>query len=101
MKLWRAHPAITHQRTLPLGARSNRRVQPTQANVLLGMLRAARANRAPLGLPAIMGAGIAQHGAPFKEIRERGFQVENEMEDTADGAVASRHWLSFKPEGGE
>ena len=34
-----------------------------------------------------MRAGIAQHGARFKEIRDRGFQVENVMERSADGAV--------------
>jgi hypothetical protein len=62
------------------------------------MLRSARANRKALELPAIMRAGIAQHGARLKEIRDRGFQVENEMERTPDGVVFSRYWLRHDPE---
>src|SRR6185437_10796131 len=98
MSLWRNHPATPHQQDLPFGAKRNQRVQPTQADVLIGMLRTARANREPLELPDIMKAGIAQHGARLKEIRDRGFRVENEMERTADAAVLSRYWLTFDPE---
>jgi hypothetical protein len=75
-----------------------RRLQPTQADVLIGLMREARANRKPLELPTIMRAGIAQHGARFKEIRDQGFQVENEMERTGDGAIISRYWLRHDPE---
>jgi hypothetical protein len=62
------------------------------------MLRAARANREPLELPSIMKAGIAQHGARFKELRNQGFEIVNELERTADGVVLSRYWLRFDPE---
>lgn len=98
MKLWRNHPATPHQQSLPFDARRTRRTQPTQADVLIGMLRNARANREPLQLPEIMKAGIAQHGARFKEIRDRGFQIENVMERTADGVVRSWYWLRHDPE---
>lgn len=98
MSLWRNHPATSHQQDLPFSAKRNQRAQRTQADVLIGMLRTARANREPLELPSIMKAGIAQHGARLKEIRDRGFRVENEMERTADGAVLSRYWLIFDPE---
>jgi hypothetical protein len=97
-ELWPDHPATPHQQTLPFTANRKRRQVPTQADVLIGMLRAARAKREPLQLPEIMKAGIAQHGARLKEIRDRGFRVENEMERTADGVVLSRYWLTFDPE---
>ncbi len=97
-KLWRGHSATPQQQTLLFTANRKRGGQLTQADVLVEMLRAARSKRKPLQLPEIMKAGIAQHGARFKEIRERGFQVENEMERTADGAVLSRYWLRFDPE---
>ena len=61
-------------------------------------LRDARSLHKPLELPTIMRVGIAQHGARFKEIRDQGFQVENEMERSADGAVISRYWLRHDPE---
>jgi hypothetical protein len=98
MKLWRDHPATIHQQTLPFTTNRKRTGQLTQADVLIGMLRAARAKREPLQLPEIMKAGIAQHGARLKEIRDRGFQVENEMERTAEGVVFSRYWLRHDPE---
>lgn len=95
---WRDHPATLHQKQLPLTPKRKRRSQPTQADVLIGLLRAARANCKPLELPTIMHAGIAQHGARFKEIREQGFEIRNEMERTAEGVVLSRYWLTFDPE---
>jgi Helix-turn-helix domain len=98
MTLWRSHPATPHQQTLPFGKRAKRRTQLSQTDVLIGMLRTARANRMPLELPAIMKAGIAQHGARFKELREQGFQIDNEMERTSDGVVLSRYWLRHDPE---
>ena len=99
-QFWRGHPATPLQQILPFGTRRKHRSQPTQADVLIAMLRAARANRSPLELPEIMKVGIAQHGARFKEIRERGFKVENEMERTAEGVIVSRYWLTFDPEVG-
>lgn len=98
MKLWRNHPATPHQQNLPFDGNRRKRKSPTQADVLIGLLRAARNSRSPLELPAIMQAGIAQHGARFKEIRDRGFEIVNEMERTADGVVRSRYWLRHDPE---
>jgi hypothetical protein len=97
-KFWRGHPATTHQQQLPFNKTRKRRKQLTQADVLIGMLRNARSKRIPLELPEIMRAGIAQHGARFKEIREQGFEIRNEMERTAEGPVLSRYWLTFDPE---
>jgi hypothetical protein len=96
--LWRGHAATPHQQDLPFGKGTRRRGQLTQADLLIGMLRAARVKREPLHLPDIMKAGIAQHGARFKEIREQGFEIENEMERTAEGVVLSRYWLRHDPE---
>ena len=96
--LWRNHPATPHQQSLPFEGKRRKRISPTQAEVLIGLLRIARNNRAPLDLPAIMQAGIAQHGARFKELREQGFKITNEMERSADGVVLSRYWLRFDPE---
>lgn len=98
MTHWRNHSATPHQQALPFGAKVKRCARLTQADLLIEMLRAARAKRKPLQLPEIMRAGIAQHGARMKEIRDQGFRVENEMERTADGVVLSRYWLIFDPE---
>jgi hypothetical protein len=98
MKLWRNHPATPHQQSLPFEGKRRKRKSLTQADVLIGLLRTARANRTHLDLPSIMQAGIAQHGARFKELREQGFEIENEMERTGDGVVLSRYWLQFDPE---
>lgn len=70
----------------------------SQVDLLLGMLREARANGDAVELLQIMAAGIAQHGARLHEIRERGFIVENETERGVDGRVISRYWLKFDPE---
>ncbi len=78
----------------PSGKRETR---PTQADVLIAMLRERRAQGQPLELPDIMRAGIAQHGARFNEIRARGFVVVNETE-RHNGAVRSRYRLTFDPE---
>jgi len=69
MKLWNDHPATPHQQNLSFGKRAKRRTQLSQADVLIGMLRTARANRTHLDLPSIMKVGIAQHGPRFKELR--------------------------------
>jgi hypothetical protein len=61
------------------------------------MLRDARSENRALELPAIMQAGIAQHGARFNEIRSRGFEVENEL-DRDNGVIRSRYVLKFDPE---
>ncbi len=78
------------------GARE-RRGRPTQADLLIAMLREARAHARPLELPEIMRAGIAQHGARFNELRARGFVIENDTTREA-GAVRSQYWLRHDPE---
>ena len=98
MTLWRDHPATPNQQSLSPNRKTRRRKHPTQADVLIEMLRTARANCTPLELPSVMGAGIAQHGARFKELRDRGFEIDNEMERTANGVVLSRYWFRFDPE---
>jgi hypothetical protein len=70
----------------------------TQRSVLLKMLRDARACGCAVALPDIMGAGIAQHGARFNELRSRGFVVENELDRDGRGSVHSRYWLRYDPE---
>lgn len=97
--LWRDHEGTPQQRHFTFG-RTNRRGRLTQADVLLGMLRDARAAGRAVTLPEIMRAGIAQHGARLKEIRERGFIVLNELERSPDGRVLSRYWLEHDPEQG-
>ena len=97
MIFWRNHEATPRQQRLAFGAQ-RRRWRPTQVDVYIAMLRDARARGAALELPQIMAAGIAQHGARLKQIRDRGFVVDNEMERDADGRVLSRYYLRFDPE---
>jgi len=100
-KLWRGHAATPAQQSLcfePESKKPRRKHSGvTQADVLLKMLRAARAANKPLELPEIMRAGIAQHGARMTELREQGFQIVNEMERN-DGVVRSWYQLTFDPE---
>ena len=63
------------------------------------MLQAARTADKPLELPEIMRAGIAQHGARFNELRERGFGIVNEMERN-DGVMRSWYHFVVEPESG-
>lgn len=95
---WRGHHATLNQQQLPSTPKRKRGSNPTQADVLIGLLREAHAERKPLDLPTIMRAGIAQHGARFKEIRNQGFEIENEMQRKEDGSIISYYWLRFDPE---
>ena len=95
--LWQNHPATPHQQALFPKAQRKRHGKPTQADVLITMLREARSENRALELPAIMQAGIAQHGARFNEIRSQGFAVRNEI-DRQRGAVRSCYWLDYDPE---
>ena len=101
MSLWKGHAATPLQESLcfePEPSRPRRkRKGRTQADVLLEMLRTARAANQPLELPTIMRAGIAQHGARLAELRERGFEIVNEMERN-DGVVRSWYRLVFDPD---
>jgi hypothetical protein len=99
--LWHEHAATPRQQRLVFStvtARIRQRVRTTQADLLLGMLRSARASQKSLSLPEIMCAGIAQHGARFHELRSRGFVIANETERTQDGRVLSRYVLRHDPE---
>ena len=55
--LWRDHPATPRQQALFKAARKSG-AKPTQADVLISMLRDARSQNRALELPAIMQAGI-------------------------------------------
>ena len=70
----------------------------TLADVIVQLLGDKRALGEPLGLPEIMAAGIAQHGARFTEIRRRGFVIENELNRDNRGVMRSRYWLRHDPE---
>ena len=96
--LWRKHRATPQQRPLFSARTRKQNAKPTQADLLIAMLRESHASGKPL-VPAIMRAGIAQHGARFKELRDQGFEIENEMERASDG-VHSRYWLRHDPEQG-
>ena len=86
---WRGHAATPRQQR----SLSPKQGRKTQADVLIEMLRRARECGRALELPEIMAVGIAQHGARFKEIRERGFVVVNQLERAEDGRVISRYFL--------
>jgi Helix-turn-helix domain len=93
--LWRDYPATSRQ--AQLSSTPSRR-RPTQAQVIVELLRRKRSEGKPLELPEILAAGIAQHSARMKEIRERGFVIRNEMQRNPDGCVLSRYWLECDPE---
>lgn len=96
--LWRDCPATEAQQRLAFGRGNKRRGRVTQADVILAMLRTARAENCAVDLPDIMQAGIAQFTARIFELRERGFVIENEMRRSPDGRVLSRYWLRPDPE---
>jgi hypothetical protein len=96
-RLWRDHPATPRQQ--PLAFRASRgRGRATQADVLLSMLRGARAQGKAVELPEIMAAGIAQHGARFNELRSRGFVIENELDRDGRLSLHSRYRLKHDSE---
>ena len=85
----RAQPRFRHK--------SCRIRRPTQADVLLAILRYARANDRAVELPDLMCAGILQHEARLDELRAQGFVVVHKR-DRHDGAMRSRYRLTFDPE---
>ena len=99
MSLWLDHTTTSRQEQLPFKS-SGRRARPTQADVIVELLREKRALGKPLELHEIMAVGIAQHGARMKEVRNRGFVVRNELMRSHDGRVLSRYWLDGDPEQG-
>jgi len=96
--LWRNRFASPHQQSLSNTPQPGQVSQLTQVDLLLAMLREARSQGRAVELPAIMRAGIAQHGARLFELRERGFVIVNQME-RHDGVIRSRYRLTFDPEG--
>jgi len=95
--LWKDHEATPRQAQLVFGKKRNCG-PPTQADVIVQLLREKRALGQPLELPEIMALGIAQHGTRIFELRDRGFVIENQQERSTDGRVLSRYWLRFDPE---
>lgn len=95
MTLWRGHGAAPQQQ---LASSRRRNLGPCQRDVLLAMLRGARADRRPVELPDIMRAGIARTGPRVAELRERGFVIKNCLERAHDGRMLSRYWLCHDPE---
>lgn len=69
----------------------------TQTELIIAKLREARAEDRSASLQEIMRLGIAQHGARLKELRLRGFVIENELERDGE-AVRSCYWLRHDPE---
>lgn len=98
MSLWRDHEATPRQQRLVFGPSRKKRARPSQADVLLQLLREKRAQGKALELPEIKALGIYQHSARFSELKERGVVWENEMEHDAAGRVLSRYYLKFDPE---
>ena len=96
--LWRDNPATPAQRQFALRPSRKRTLKPTQAAVLLSLLRKAREAGKALTLPEILQTGIAQFTARIFELREQGFVIENEMQRAEDGRVLSRYWLRHDPE---
>jgi hypothetical protein len=64
--LRRGNPATPRQEQLIIES-NLRRTRPTQADVIVDLLREERAAAEPLELPEIMAAGIAQHSARMRE----------------------------------
>jgi hypothetical protein len=98
-KLWIGHPATPSQQTLPFahGGDSAGSKPLTQADLVLSLLRQARASGTPLPLPRLLQVGVAQHGARLNELRKKGFQIANTMWRD-HGIVCSEYVLVFDPE---
>lgn len=94
--LWRDHEVTPRQQRMFRSG--NGRERPTQADLLIAMLREASLLGKPLELPEIMRSGIAQHGARFNELRSCGFIIENELQRGEQGVVRSQYWLRYDPE---
>jgi hypothetical protein len=96
--LWRENPATPAQQQFAFRPSRKRSPTPTQAAVLLSLLRKTREAGKALTLPEILQTGIAQFTARIFELRERGFVIDNEMQRAEDGRVLSRYWLRHDPE---
>jgi len=72
---WRGLPATSARNSLVFPFGTGRKAQ---VDVLIGILRNARAEGRASELPEIMAVSIAQHGTRLNEIRGRGFVVEKQ-----------------------
>jgi hypothetical protein len=100
--LWRGHPATERQARLASGAAETKKPprpqRMTQADLILGLLRQARAAGEPLQLAAILQTNIAQYCARLAELRERGRRITNRTKHDEDGHVLSEYVLVFDAE---
>lgn len=71
----------------------------SKADMMLAMLRAARARGAALSLAEIVRAGVAQHSARILELRQRGHKIRNHMV-RLNGVAHSTYTLDFDWEAG-
>gem|GEM_PF-5982391 len=95
-KSWVNHEATPNQQKIVYG-QSPKRNRPTQAELLIEMLRRARQYGKPLMLPEIMALGIAQHTGRIFDIRARGFKVTNNL-SRLGSVVHSSYVLEHDPE---
>jgi hypothetical protein len=95
--LWRDNPATAAHGVFTFRPNRKSKRNPTQADVLLSLLRKARGEGKALTLPEILQTGIAQFTARIFELRELGLVIENELQ-RSDGRVLSRYWLRHDPE---
>jgi hypothetical protein len=102
--LWHNVPATPRQQSLfdqleaqPPKKPPQRQDKVTQRDVVLSLLRDARARGEPLDLPSILNSRIAQYSARLNELRSRGFQIENRTE-RVNGTVRSWYELVHDPE---
>lgn len=82
----------------PIPPSKKRPGKATQAEMLLMLLRARRAEGKPVELPEIRHLGIYQYTPRFFELRERGHVIENEMHRNVDGSMRSFYWLCHDSE---
>jgi hypothetical protein len=95
--LWRDVPATGNQLRLfdqaqPPKKPPQRHGRITQADLILSLLRAARARGTPLSLPEILGLGVAQYSARLKELRDAGHVIQNRLK-RIDGVTHSWYEL--------
>lgn len=70
----------------------------SQCTRILELLRRARDENRSLELPEILQLRIAQFCARIRELRLRGFDIENELSRDEKRRVCSRYFLKYDPE---
>jgi hypothetical protein len=94
--LWHGHDATPAQVSL-FDQPDQSAKKPTQADLILNLLRLARARGTPLPFPEILKLHVGQYNARLKELRQQGYEIKNEMTRTADGTIHSTYRLVFDP----